>query len=418
MVTINYQVFGTKGFQLRLRFYCNGETKYINVTKMLKGAIQRRHWSAKRQYFLQSCPFADENNEVISNFRRKYDERALDWEGSLQGFMASFGEEKSDLKIDTLSSLISYIIAEKKKSKHEDGTIKGTYECYEKLEKRLKEYCEQERVGYDRIMVSDITVSFVNNIFDWVVKKKNGRGLAYISVTLHAVMVVADKLGLYDFSKLDGCQWKKKNRKSVNKYRTLTEEQCRMLASMPVSDLPRNPRRELYRDFSVFLLYTGQSPCDAISLRYDDIVVIDGVEHFIFKRRKIAERQYVPCSIPINDEMRRIMKRWRKQSRDGYIFPIRNKYKLATQTTNNGDIKHFVGRLNLWLKKVAVVLGCDFSLHSYTLRHTAITNYLSKGVPVVYVANLMGTSVKNCEQIYYNNQGDVKSRNLVMGISF
>ena len=47
MITINYQTFGNKGFQLRLRLYQSGETKFINVTKLLKGAIQKRHWNQR-----------------------------------------------------------------------------------------------------------------------------------------------------------------------------------------------------------------------------------------------------------------------------------------------------------------------------------------------------------------------------------
>lgn len=170
----------------------------------------------------------------------------------------------------------------------------------------------------------------------------------------------------------------------------------------------------MYRDFCLFILYTGQSACDAIALRYSDIKKIGGISHFVFNRRKIAEKQAVPCSVPINTELDRIMLRWRRLAKDGYIFPIRNKEKLKTQTTNNGDIKHFIGNLNNWLKKVGKALGCSFSLHTYTFRHTAITHYISKGVPVIYVSNMMGTSIENCEKIYYNNQGDVASRNKVL----
>ncbi|ROS86015.1 hypothetical protein EEL39_14835 [Muribaculaceae bacterium Isolate-080 (Janvier)] len=55
MITINYQMFGNKGFQLRLRLYQDGETKFINVTKLLKGSIQKRHWNQKKQLFIPSC---------------------------------------------------------------------------------------------------------------------------------------------------------------------------------------------------------------------------------------------------------------------------------------------------------------------------------------------------------------------------
>lgn len=49
MITINYRRFGTKGFQLRLCLNQDGETKFINVAKLLKGAIKKRHWNQQKQ---------------------------------------------------------------------------------------------------------------------------------------------------------------------------------------------------------------------------------------------------------------------------------------------------------------------------------------------------------------------------------
>lgn len=415
MVTVNYQMFGNKGFQLRLRLYQDGETKYINVTKLLKGSIQRRHWNQKKQQFIPSCPYSAENNDILVLFRQKYDERAIEWNGSLFGFVASFKNEETK-PLSRVDELFDFIIEEKKKSYHADGTQKGTYEGYEKTRKRLEEYCQCAGIVYEKLLVSEISTAFLNGMFDWIQRKKKGKGLMYVSKMLHAVMNIAEREGVFDMSALKSVKWKKKDAGSTNKFRTLTDAQCKKLESMDVRDLPRNPKSELYRDFCVFLLYTGQSPCDAISLKYSNIENIDGVDHFVFKRRKISEKQAVPCVVPINSHMRKIMERWKKESRDGYVFPIRNKWKMANQKTNNGDIKHFISRINMWLKKVAVLLGCDFSLHTYTFRHTAITRYISRGVPVTYVANLMGTSVKNCEQIYYNNKGDVKSRDLVLSM--
>ena len=60
------------------------------------------------------------------------------------------------------------------------------------------------------------------------------------------------------------------------------------------------------------------------------------------------------------------------------------------------------------------MIGVPFQLHNYVFRHTGITHYISTGVPIIYVANLAGTSVKNCEAIYYNNQGDTSSRDMVL----
>jgi integrase len=238
--------------------------------------------------------------------------------------------------------------------------------------------------------------------------------MCYVSKALHAVIMRADKAGYLNANDFKNCHWYKRPVGSSQKAHTLTEEQCKRFAYLDLKNVSESPLNELYRDFCLFILYTGQSVCDAVSLKYSDIQVINGVRHFVFRRRKIAEKQAVPCSVPINPELERIMQNWKHLSKDGYVFPIRNKNKLKTQTTNNGDIKHFIGKLNTWLKRVGAVLGCTFSLHTYTFRHTAITHYISKGVPVIYVANMMGTSVDNCEKIYYNNNADVASRNKVL----
>lgn len=413
MITVNYQAFGTKGFQLRLRLYQDGETKYINVTRMLKGAIKKQHWNQRKQLFTPSCPFSEENNAILVQFKQKFDEAAIDWTGSVFGMVAAMKEQREERSM-LLTDFIQSIVTELKGRKHPDGTIKGSYEGYEKLDRRLQEFCERKNVKYSKLKVSDIRPSFINSVFDWIVKERDGKGHVYLSAMLHSVIVRADKEGYLKVEDFKNCKWRGKNRQSVQKYNTLNAEQCKRFVELKKEELPKNPKSELYRDFCTFILYTGQSACDAISLKYSDIKAIGGVEHFVFKRRKIAEKQSVPCTVPINTVMRSIMERWKKQARDGYVFPIRSKAKIAAQTTNNGDIKHFLGRLNNWLKKVGTIIGCDFPLHSYTFRHTAITHYLSKDVPIIYVANIMGTSVKNCEQIYYNNQGDVASRNKVL----
>lgn len=417
MITINYQTYG-QGFNLRLRLYQNGETKYINVNKLLQGSLLKRHWNQKKQSFIPSAPFSKENNEILTRFKHKYDQKAIDWTGSLTGFMACVDGDDIAIrsKKPTMPVLFQKIVEECKKHKHDDGTVKGTYENYEKCDKRLREYCKLIHVDYASFLVEDCTSTFINKMFDWINENKNGKGLVYISKTLHAALVRADEWGWFRFDRLKGVTWAKKKLGSSQKYNTLTPAQCKRFAEMTPKELPQNPKKFLYRDFCIFLLYTGQSPCDAISLKYSDIQTIDGTDYFVFKRRKIDQKQTEPCLVPINDKMREIMNKWKTKARNGYIFPIRNEMKLRTQKTNDGDIKHFNGRLNNWLKRLGKILGCDFPLHTYTFRHTAITNYISNDVPAVYVANMMGTSVENCEKIYYNNKGDSVSRDKVLNI--
>ncbi|WP_455626559.1 tyrosine-type recombinase/integrase [Parabacteroides sp.] len=415
MITINYQMFGNKGFQLRLRLYQDGETKFINVTKRLKGPIQKRHWNQKKQIFTPSCPFYDENNAFLAQFRKKYEEAIDNWNGSVFGMIAAMETSTTDTsKSMNVSEFIQLIIDRLNKNKHPDGTSKGSFENYLKCDKRMNEFCKRKGIKYQKLLISELTPQFVNGVLDWVENVRKGKGRTYISKMLHSIIMKADKDGHLNAEDFKNCNWTRIPQNSSQKFNTLTEEQCQMFASLDLQEISNSAKNELYRDFCLFILYTGQSACDAIALKYSDIKQIGGISHFVFNRRKIAERQSVPCSVPINAELERIMQRWRPLSKDGYIFPIRNKEKLRTQGTNNGDIKHFIGNLNYWLKKVGKSLGCSFPLHSYTFRHTAITHYISKGVPVIYVSNMMGTSIENCEKIYYNNQGDISSRNKVL----
>lgn len=414
MISINYQTFGTGNFKLRLRLYQDGDTKFLNVTKYLKGDIKPRHWNQRKQQFTAGCPFSDENNAFINQYRRKYDDAAREWEGSLQAFL--FNVERQPAPIDTVffSQYFEDHMLGLMANKHHDGTMRGSYETYEKCRRRVKEYCDFRGLKYEKILLSDVTPAFVTDVFLWLKEYRANKGKDYVSKALHAIIAKADKDEYLDLRSYRKCDWHKKKRTTMQKFYTLTEEQCTKLATMDLSEVATTRHNELYRDFCLFSLCTGQSPCDTLTLKYSDIKIIDGVSHFVFIRRKLVDKQSIPCAVPISAEMQAIMDRWRRHSKEGYIFPIRSTRHMSEHTYNNLDIKKFVYRLNCWLKKVGKALGCQFPLHTYTFRHTAITRYISKGIPVIYVANMMGTSVENCEKIYYNNQGDVTTRNKVM----
>ena len=410
-------MFGTKGFQLRLRIYQDGETRFVNVTKLLKGNLAKRHWNKKKKCFFSSAPFSELNNETLVKFIAPYEERAKSWNGTLGGFVLSF-EKISAKKADddrAFNHILDIIIGDMKANNvHADGTLCGGYEHYEKLKKRMKEFCDTLHIDSGTLSIDDMTPEFVNRILSW--SKNRGAGkCAYISKTLRAALSRASKMGKFDFSTVENCNWVRGHVGRTHKYETLTEQQCKLFAELPSEELPQKGRMaDLYRDFCVFILYSCQSVCDAVALKYSDIQVIDGIEHFVFKRRKIASRQSTDCLVPINDEMKRIMAKWKPYSRDGYVFPIRSRERLAKNKVNNGDIKHFLNRLNYWLKLMTEKISCPFQLHTYIFRHTGITRYISKNIPVTYVANLAGTSVPNCESIYYNNQGDTASRDKVL----
>lgn len=427
MVSLNYQAYGKRKFGLRLRIYENGETRFISVTSMLIGDLTFSDWNKKRGKFRRSAPYCDENNTFLDEFIRKYEKLSVGWKGSIDSFAHYFDDENGRIHYNkpaqtipvntvngkTFDWMVKYIVCKMKRNNvNTDGTVSEGYTMYEKMAKRVAEYCEHKKIDYAGLMLEGVDANFINGLFDYVKNKKTGR-CVYVSQGLHATLSMATKFGLYNINKVAMCDWIKKNGRGTKKYHTLTDEQCRKLANMSAEELPPGPHSELYRDFCVFLLFTCQSPCDAVSLKYSDIQNINGMDHFVFKRRKIASRQSIDCSVPINDVMRKIMDKWKSKAKNGYVFPIRNAERMK-HIVENSDIKHFVQKLNIWLKKMGAILGCKFPLHSYAFRHTGITRYVSKNIPVTYIANLAGTSVSNVETIYYNNQGDTTSRDMVL----
>lgn len=413
MINVNYQTYG-KGFHLRLRIYKDGETKYVNVNKYLKGNLKKSHWDAAGKCFHRSAPYAETNNKFLEDFIRKYLDMSDNAGMSPSKLIAVVrGDDNQSDELTVFRALDIIIERIKENSRNSDGSLSEGYSAYEKTKKRLGEYCRSLKFDPETLVFSDITPQFVNNFIAWASGRGTGRCL-YVSQTIRAFLVKADTDGWFDFETVKKCNWMKKIGRSAKKYESLTEEQCRKLIEMPLSELPKSRLASLYRDFCIFILFTCQSPCDAISLRWSDIQNINGADCFVFKRRKIATKQSTDCIVPINDTLRKIMNKWRKVSRDGYIFPIRSKDKIRNSIVENGDIKHFISRINTWLKKLSPILGCKFGLHTYVFRHTGITHYISKGVSHVYVANLAGTSVSNIEKIYYNNQADVKNRDMVL----
>ena len=81
----------------------------------------------------------------------------------------------------------------------------------------------------------------------------------------------ADQDGYLKADDFKKCNWVQKAKGSSQKSNTLTEEQCKKFSQLNLDEISCSPLNELYRDFCLFILYTGQSACDAISLKYSDI---------------------------------------------------------------------------------------------------------------------------------------------------
>ena len=92
----------------------------------------------------------------------------------------------------TLQHFIHIIISRLNECKHADGTIKGSFEGYEKLERRIQEFCKTKKIKYEKLLISDITPGFVHG---W----KNPAKVKGVSIFPRCSMRLYQKLIRMDF---------------------------------------------------------------------------------------------------------------------------------------------------------------------------------------------------------------------------
>ncbi len=83
---------------------------------------------------------------------------------------------------------------------------------YEKLDRRLAEYCKSRDLKYNTILITELTPVFVNDVFDWVTNTKKGKGLSYISPMLHSIVGKAVEAGHVKEEDFAQCKWHKRQR--------------------------------------------------------------------------------------------------------------------------------------------------------------------------------------------------------------
>lgn len=269
------------------------------------------------------------------------------------------------------------------------------YESYYKLLTR----CRRDIVGFDDMPFSTIDYNqmvTIAYIFSREPSYKN------ISKTFRALLGKAHKdpdvnfklsqIGDFRFCDYSPCKYDEDSKYPD----TLDSEQLRAFLNYS-SNYKNCSEINLYYDFCVFMFNSFFSPCDVIKAKLRDITN----KNTIMIRCK---KTHCPVEVPITPAMKKIIDKYRGQSKDGYIFPIMDDRKEKTYKTKGHTFKNFREKLNNWLKQVGRTLDLNYDLYAYVFRHTAITVAIDSGLPVSYISNAAGTSVEMIWQHYYNGE--------------
>lgn len=212
-----------------------------------------------------------------------------------------------------------------------------------------------------------------------------------------------------------------------NEKATLTPGQVKAFESLDVSKIKLsgvNPgfHKQLYKDTALLMYYLFSRPVDTISLKYSDIMETSEGHKYIdyvpSKKSNDTKAQAKHTKCPICKEAMAIIERYKGMSKGGYLLPFSENEKswsniyVDAKEYHQRYIKcnHILGRVNKFLKKVAIELGVCFrndTFSLYVMRHSAITHAINRGNNILTIAQVAGTSVKQIEETYYDHTQDM-----------
>lgn len=396
--------------RLVLRISENKDRYYKSVEYLLKGTPDLKHWKADKEHFSGYSPFHEENNKAIADFKQIYwklvtehpeltARQVSDYYRNERRHTGTEPVELAEWKPEQYkNSVDKYLEVVVLREKAKSGC---NYEGYYKLLQK----CRREIPGFETMPFSTLDYNKmvqIANIFAqgraYTHHSKKFRSLLGKASKDKDVMFALTQIGDFKFVDYNPDRYAVEGR---NEPDVLSADELKMFLNLNPSDItPRYKDRrmvEIYYDFCVFMFHSFFAPCDVIKLKWRDITR----RGTIIARRKKTHRA---VEVPITPVMRRIIDKYKGQSKDGYIFPIMDDEKEKKYSTKDYTFKKFREFLNKWLKIVGKEMQLSFNLYAYVFRHTAITVALDNGLPVSYVANAAGTNAEMIQQHYYNGE--------------
>lgn len=392
---------------LALRISAGKERYYKRVTHLMQGQPDLKHWKQDKEMFSGYAEFYKENNQILKDFKAIYwklvqehpelnAKQVANFYKAQQSHTGSKPVQLADWDVsEYCNSVAKYLEVVVTRERAKQGC---NYESYYKLLAR----CRRDIVGFDDMPFSTIDYNQMVTIAYIFAREPS---YTNISKTFRALLGKAHKdpdvmFRLNQIGDFRFCDYSpSKYEVEVKHPDILDSGQLRAFLNADpyylTPDYKNRAEVELYYDFCVFMFHSFFSPCDVIKAKLKDITN----RQTIMVRRKKTHR---PVEIPITPAMKRIINKYRGQSKDGYIFPIMDDKKERMYKTKDYTFKNFREKLNNWLKHVGKTLELDYNLYAYVFRHTAITVAIDSGLPVSYISNAAGTNVEMIQEHYYN----------------
>lgn len=212
----------------------------------------------------------------------------------------------------------------------------------------------------------------------------------------------------------------------AEKLPSLTLEQYAQFVALDVTTLPKSGTlsydlMQMYKDFCIFLYETKLRPVDVTRAHSYNVVTVNGKQFYRYvpekKKNNRETKKNKTVYAPLSDVALAIIRKYKGQSKQGYIFPFSlNEYNwdmMSAKDWNkwNNRKARLQEMINSWLRnKVAKALNWDIVPHLYTFRRSTLTHAcMSEGANILQIALNGGTSIKMLQRHYVSNTVAVTS---------
>lgn len=169
----------------------------------------------------------------------------------------------------------------------------------------------------------------------------------------------------------------------------------------------------LYLDAALLMYYLQCRPVDIVLFREDMIFTTKkgnkAVSIIPRKKRTYRNATAQTQSLPLANEALEIIKKYKGQSKGGYVLPFPMNETYWDISTRDGfkawnkRKSKVLGNIDAHLKKVGKLIGLNFPLTLYVLRRSVITHKLNNGENPMQVAKRSGTSIAMLSRHYYKD---------------
>ncbi|CCH51576.1 Tyrosine recombinase xerD [Fibrisoma limi BUZ 3] len=199
--------------------------------------------------------------------------------------------------------------------------------------------------------------------------------------------------------------------RNVKKALTLSEIE-RIYNSPTVPESPADRAKDLW--FFSYLC-NGINVKDICRLRWANV----DQDRITFVRAKTARTRksnQKPISIIVTKEVRAIIEKWadKDHSSNGYVFPF-----LPANVTPQRErelVQYLTRSINKYVKRIAVELGIDKPVTTYTARHSYSTVLKRSGAPIEFISESLGHSDLRTTENYLDSFEDDTKRQYIKSL--